>query len=182
MCLYRNISAIWPAFLLSAGLKRHDIFPSLFQSPSPVRKVIKVSSLLHFRILHSPLVQGLWLSHDSHGLGFCFCRVSMRTYLLFILPDAIRFADSSHSSSLVTQVLEQSMWPTSQAAVAFSLREKGSAVPTIQDLNNWCWGTFSVTCHHPCCTICNSPAHLAVFRELFLCEYICCAPVYLTHS
>lgn len=125
MCLYRNISAIWLAFPWSAGLKRHHTIS--FFIPEHFHCQKSQSSLLHFRIFHSHLVQGLWLSCDSNGLGFCLCRVSVRPYLLFILPDAIWFANSSHSFSLVTQGFEQSMSPTSQAAVASSLREKAPA-------------------------------------------------------
>lgn len=103
MCFYRNISAIWPAFPWSAAWRDITSFPSLSQSPFIAIKVIKVSTFLHFRILQSPLVQGLSLSCDLYGLGFCLCRVSIRPYLLFILLGAIWFANSSHSSSLVNR-------------------------------------------------------------------------------
>lgn len=134
-------------------------FLYLFQSPSIARKVTKVSSLLHFGILHSPVVQGLWLSCDSHGLGFCLCRVSVRPYLSAVYPARCYLVCKLFSSSsLVTQVLEQSMSPISQAALVSSLRERAPALPTIQDPNSWCWGTLSVACHDHCCSICINHA------------------------
>lgn len=151
MCLYRNISAIWLAFPWSAGLKRHHTIS--FFIPEHFHCQKSQSSLLHFRIFHSPLVQGLWLSCDSNGLGFCLCRVSVRPYLLFILPDAIWFANSSHSFSGNTRLWAKHVTHKSGSCC---IQPQGEGTCTLPQSKTWTAGVGEYSLWHVTITVARS--------------------------
>lgn len=72
--------------LVSRFEKAPHTISFIIPEPFHCQKSQKISNLLPFGILYSPLVQGLWLSGDSHGLGFCLCRVSVRPCVSPVYP------------------------------------------------------------------------------------------------
>lgn len=118
-----------PSVLLSpssAGLRRHHPISFLIPGPFCCQKSHK--SFQPSPFWKSPFTSCSTVAFDCPSVphrvwAFAF------VCLLFVPPNAIWSANSSHSYCLVTQCLEESMFSTSQAAVAPSFREKALCTP-----------------------------------------------------
>lgn len=132
MCWCRSFSAICPAFFLDSGLE--EIPPNFISYPRTVLLPEKSQKFPLFSILEVSISLlfncRLWLFFcDTQGLGFCLYRVSAKMLSLICPPKCYSVCWLFHSYYLLTQCLEQSMAPASQAAIIPRLREKAPCTP-----------------------------------------------------
>lgn len=111
MCWRRSIPVICPAFSLVSSLEQtppHFLpYPRALLLPEKSQKFLAFSILeVSIHLLLNSAFDCLSVPHQVWGFVFVGSHKNP-VYFPFILPDAVQLADSSDSSYLVTQCLEQ---------------------------------------------------------------------------